>query len=76
MTLLTAAECRETAYRKLAEANCDRHLGLIKIRATAEAWLALADQIERADVLGTFAKKPASGKDASLFSLARAEDEW
>jgi hypothetical protein len=61
MTLLTAAECREKAYRKMAEANSDRQLGL-KIRATAEAWLALADQIERADVLGTFAKRtPAMG---------------
>jgi hypothetical protein len=65
MTLLTAAECRETAYRKMAEANCDRHLGLIKIRATAEAWLALADQIERADVLGTFEKKPADARTSA-----------
>jgi hypothetical protein len=49
----------------MAEANHDRHLGL-KIRATAEAWLALADQIERADVLGTFAKRtPVTDIDAS-----------
>jgi hypothetical protein len=56
MTLLTAAECRETAYRKMGEAHYDRALGL-KTSATAEAWLVLAEQIERADVLGTFAKR-------------------
>jgi hypothetical protein len=50
MTLLTAAECREMAYRKMGEAHYDRALGL-KTSATAEAWLVLAEQIERADVL-------------------------
>jgi|BarGraNGADG00212_1021973.scaffolds.fasta_scaffold199769_1 hypothetical protein len=64
MTLLTATECREKAYRKMAEANYDRQLGL-KLRSTAEAWLALADQIERADVLGTFAKRTPGGDDPS-----------
>jgi hypothetical protein len=60
--MLTAAECREKAYRKMAEANYDRQLGL-KLKATAEAWLTLADQIERADVLGTFAERPPGGEN-------------
>jgi hypothetical protein len=54
MTMLTAAECREKAYQKMMEAKSDRVLGK-KLEETAEAWLALADQIERADLLGTFA---------------------
>jgi hypothetical protein len=49
MTMLTAAECREKAYQKMMEAKSDRVLGK-KLEETAEAWLALADQIERADL--------------------------
>jgi CspA family cold shock protein len=42
MTLLTSAECRQ----KMAEAA-----GHKELRATAEAWLILADKIEQAEAL-------------------------
>jgi hypothetical protein len=66
MTLLTAAECREKAYRKMADANDDRRLDL-NLNATAEAWLALADQLERAEALGTFAKRIPGGVNNKPF---------
>jgi cold shock protein len=46
MTLLTSAECRQIAERKMAEAA-----GHKELRATAEAWLILADTIEQAEAL-------------------------
>ena len=48
MTLLTAAECREIADRKMMEAAGDRLQGK-EFRATA--WLFLADKIEQAEAL-------------------------
>src|SRR6478736_5025350 len=42
MTLLTAAECREIADRKMLEAEGDRLRGE-EFRATAQAWLVLAE---------------------------------
>jgi hypothetical protein len=50
MTLLTAAECREIANRKMVEAEGDPLHGK-EFRATAEAWLFLADKIEQAEAL-------------------------
>jgi hypothetical protein len=50
MTLLTAAECREIADRKMVEAEGDPVHGK-EFRATAEAWLFLAEKIERAEML-------------------------
>jgi hypothetical protein len=51
MTLLTAEQCRDTAFRKMMEA---KSLELVK---TAQAWLTLAEQIERAEALGRFARR-------------------
>jgi len=50
VTLLTAAECRDKAEQKMAEAanNPALRQGLI---GTAKAWLALADKIEQAEAL-------------------------
>jgi len=50
MTLLTSAECREIADRKMVEAEADPVHGK-EFRATAEAWLFLAEKIERAEML-------------------------
>jgi hypothetical protein len=50
MTLLTSAECREIAERKMVEAEGDPLHGK-EFRATAEAWLFLADKIEQAEAL-------------------------
>ncbi len=50
MTLLTAAECREIADRKMLEAEGDPLHGK-EFRATAEAWLFLAEKIEQAETL-------------------------
>jgi len=45
MTLLTPAECREIAERKMVEAEVDRVHGK-EFRATAHAWLVLTEMIE------------------------------
>jgi len=50
VTLLTAVECREIADRKMVEAEGDPLHGK-EFRATAEAWLFLADKIEQAEAL-------------------------
>ena len=50
MTLLTAAECREIADRKMLEAKSDRLHGE-EFRATAEAWLVLAEKIAQAEAI-------------------------
>ena len=57
VTLLTAAECRDKAEQKMAEAanNPALRQGLIE---TAKAWLELADKIEQAEAL----EAPAKGK--------------
>ena len=57
MTLLDAAECRDKAEQKIAEAATNPALrqGLIE---TAKAWLELADKIEQAEAL----EAPAKGK--------------
>jgi len=55
MTLLTAAECRDKAEQKMAEAanNPALRQGLLE---TAKAWLELADKIEQAEALEAQAK--------------------
>ena len=45
MPLLTPAECREIAERKMVEAEGDPVHGR-EFRATAHAWLVLAEMIE------------------------------
>jgi len=45
MTLVTPAECREIAERKMVEAEGDPVHGR-EFRATAHAWLVLAEMIE------------------------------
>jgi hypothetical protein len=47
---LTSAECREIAERKMGEAAGDRRHGK-ELRATAEAWLVLAEKIEQAEAI-------------------------
>ena len=46
MTLLTSAECREIAERKMVEAEGDP-VHSKEFRATAHAWLVLAEMIEQ-----------------------------
>ena len=55
VTLLTAAECRDKAEQKMAEAanNPALRQGLIE---TAKAWLELADKIEQGEALEAQAK--------------------
>jgi len=50
MTLLTSAECREIAERKMVEAKGDPVDGK-EFRATAQAWLVLTEKIERAEAI-------------------------
>jgi hypothetical protein len=57
MTLLTAEQCRETAFRKMIEAKSHGSEGRPELVKTAQAWQALAEQLERADALGTFATR-------------------
>jgi hypothetical protein len=45
--ILTAAECREIADRKMGEAVGDRRHG----KATAQAWLVLAERIAQAEAI-------------------------
>ena len=48
--IFTAAECRKIAERKMGEAVGDRRHGK-ELRATAEAWLVLAEKIEQAEAI-------------------------
>ncbi len=50
MTLLTSAECREIAERKMVEAEGDP-VHSKEFRATAHAWLVLAEMIEQAEAI-------------------------
>ena len=50
LKVLTSAECLKIAERKMGEAIGDRRHGK-ELRATAEAWLVLADKIEQAEAL-------------------------
>jgi hypothetical protein len=50
MTPLTSAECREIADRKRLEAEGDRLHGE-EFRATADAWLVLAEKIAQAEAI-------------------------
>jgi ABC-type phosphonate transport system ATPase subunit len=47
---LTAAECREIAERKMGEAVGDRRYGK-ELRATAQAWLILAERIAQTEAV-------------------------
>ena len=49
MTLLTSAECREIAERKMVEEGDPVHGK--EFRATAHAWLVLAEMIEQAEAI-------------------------
>jgi hypothetical protein len=60
MASLTAEQCRDTAFRKMIEAKShgsERRPELVK---TAEAWQALAEQLDIAEALGTFATRDSS----------------
>ncbi len=48
--ILTAAECREIADRKMGEAVGDRRHGK-ELKATAQAWLVLAERIAQAEAI-------------------------
>jgi hypothetical protein len=48
--ILTAAECRKIAERKMGEAIGDRRHGK-ELRATAEAWLVLAGRIAQSEAI-------------------------
>jgi hypothetical protein len=50
VTLLSSAKCLEMAERKLGEAAGDRRHGK-ELRATAEAWLVLAQKIAQAEAI-------------------------
>jgi len=50
MTLLTPAECRKIAERKMGEAVGDRRHGK-ELKATAQAWLVLAERIAQINAL-------------------------
>jgi hypothetical protein len=50
MTLLTSGEYREIAKRKMVEAEGDPVHGK-EFRATAQAWLVLAEMIEQAEAI-------------------------
>ena len=56
MTLLTAEECRERAFRKIIEAQSYGSPADPELVKTAQAWQALGEQVERAEALGTFAR--------------------
>ena len=47
---MTAAECLEIADRKMGEAVSDRRHGK-ELRATAQAWLVLAERIAQAEAI-------------------------
>jgi len=48
--ILTSAECLKIAERKMGEAVGDRKHGK-ELRATAQAWLVLAERIAQADAM-------------------------
>jgi hypothetical protein len=48
--LLTSAECLKIAERKMGEAIGDRRHGR-ELRATAQAWLVLAERIAQAEAI-------------------------
>jgi hypothetical protein len=48
--ILTTVECLEIADRKMGEAVSDRRQGK-ELRATAQAWLVLAERIAQADAI-------------------------
>jgi hypothetical protein len=48
--IFTAAECRKIAERKMGEAIGDRRHGK-ELRATAEAWLVLAERIAQIEAI-------------------------
>ena len=48
--VLTAAECWEIADRKMGEAVADRRHGK-ELRATAQAWLVLAERIAQTEAI-------------------------
>jgi hypothetical protein len=48
--ILTAAECRKIAERKMGEAVGDRRHGK-ELKATAQAWLVLAERIAQAEAI-------------------------
>jgi len=48
--ILTAAECREIADRKMGKAVGDRRHGK-ELKATAQAWLVLAERIAQAEAI-------------------------
>ena len=48
--ILTAAECRKIAERKMGEAIGDRRHGK-ELRATAQAWLVLAERIAQTETI-------------------------
>jgi hypothetical protein len=50
VTLLTAAECREIAERKMGEAVGHRTHGK-ELKATAQAWLVLAERVAQAEAI-------------------------
>ena len=50
MTLLSSPKCLEIAERKIGEAAGDRRYGK-ELRATAQAWLVLAEKIAQAEAL-------------------------
>ena len=47
---MTAAECRKVAERKMGEAIGDRRHGK-ELKATAQAWLVLAERIAQAEAI-------------------------
>jgi len=48
--ILTAAECRKIAERKMGEAIGDRRHGK-ELKATAQAWLVLAERIAQIEAI-------------------------
>ena len=48
--IFTAAECRKIAERKMGEAVGDRRHGK-ELRATAQAWLVLAERIAQIEAI-------------------------
>ena len=50
LKVLTSAECRKIAERKMGEAIGDRRHGK-ELRATAQAWLVLAERIAQTEAI-------------------------
>src|SRR6266403_1540905 len=66
--ILTAAECLAIAERKMGEAIGDRRHGK-ELRATAQAWLVLAERIAQAEAIEALKAK---GKKAFPWPKAAA----